>query len=151
MSRPFGFLVTLPVVTVLAAVGPAFAHHTEAGRTHTMATVRIVQPVLAGGQPLEPGTYEVIVTDRAPADNAGRASDVQRVVEFVQNRRVVATEVAEVIARTERDVVGTAGSAGSAAARVELLKGGEFLRIAISDPGARYLIHLPAAGGPLQP
>ena len=144
------------VIATLAGSGAASAHHTEPGRVHLMSTVRIAQPVLAGGQPLAPGTYEVIVTDERPGLNTANP-DAQRTVEFVQNGNVVAREVAEVFPASEREAVGTSGTAddaGSAArrpsARVQLLKGGEFLRVAISDSAARYLIHLPTGAAPIQ-
>ena len=59
---------------------------------------------------------------------------------------MVAREVAEVFPSSERPI-GTSGTTGSkmAKAAVQKLQGGEFLRIAINDGGARYLIHLPTA------
>lgn len=122
--------------------GSAAAHHTTPGAAHTMATVRITEPVLAEGKPLAPGTYEVIVTDEHPPLEAGTPSENQRWVEFVQNRRVIAREIAEVFPASEQAVVGTSGS-HDARAVVQRLRGDEFLRIAVNDGGARYLIHLP--------
>jgi hypothetical protein len=49
--------------------------------------------------------------------------------------------VATVIAAEPR-AIGTSGGAG-ARSRVDLLKGGEFVRISISREGERFLIHLP--------
>jgi hypothetical protein len=121
----------------------AFAHHTTAGRAHP--TVQITQQILADGKPLAPGTYEIWVTDERPDVKAGVPSENQRVVQFVQNGQVVAREIAEVFPAGERPV-GTSGSM-SARARVEMLRGGEFLRVSFNDPAGRFLIHLPTGSG----
>ncbi len=136
MSR---LLLCMCAAALLAA--PAAGHHQTPGKSHAVATVTIAEPVKAGGRPLAPGTYEVWILDQHPELNAGAPSNAQRVVELHQGGKVVATDVAEVFA-SERSG-GTAGSAGMAKAVVQKLRGGEFLRIAINDAGARYLIHLP--------
>jgi hypothetical protein len=125
-------------------ISSAWAHHTTPGRVHPKVT--ITQPVMADGMPLAPGTYEIWITDERPAAGAG-SSDAQRVVEFTQNGQVVAREVAEVFPRAGREVVGTSGTAGSARARVEMLRGGEFVRVSINEADGRYLIHLPTGAG----
>jgi hypothetical protein len=124
---------------------PAAAHHTTPGKSHAVATVTLNEPVKADGKPLAAGTYEVWILDEQPAVNAGAPSNAQRVVELHQNGKMVAREVAEVFG-SERPI-GTSGTTGSRMGKavVQKLRGGEFVRIAISDAGARYLIHLPTA------
>ena len=135
----------LSSVAVLALAAPLAAHHETAGKSHAVATVTITEPVKANGQPLAPGKYEVWILNDRPA-TAGEPSNAQRVVELHQNGKMVAKDVAEVFGATERPV-GTSGTTGSRMGKavVQKLRGGEFLRIAISDGGARYLIHLPTA------
>ena len=126
---------------VAAAVAtPAYAHHTNAAMSHTMATVRIPDGLMAEGKPLPAGIYELIITDERPAAEAGVPSENQRWVEFVQGGKVVAREIAEMFPDAERPV-GTSGS-NSAHAVVQPLRGGEFVRVAVNAGGARYLIHL---------
>lgn len=137
------------LLSTLAAVGlaaPVAAHHQTAGKSHAVATVTITEPVQADGKPLAPGTYEVWILDDHP-NLTGTPSNAQRVVELHQNGKMIAKDVAEVFPAGERPV-GTSGTAGSRMrqAAVQKLRGGEFLRISISDAGARYLIHLPTAG-----
>jgi hypothetical protein len=60
----------------------------------------------------------------------------------MQGGKVVAREIAEVFAAGER-AVGTSGSTGASSAQVQRLSGGEFVRVAITEGGSRYLIHLP--------
>ena len=121
----------------------AFAHHTMPGRSHPK--VEITQQVMVGGAPLAPGTYELWITDERPDVGAGAPSENQRVVQFAQNEKVVATDIAEVFQRAERPV-GTSGTAGASRAQFHPLSGGDFFRIVITDPDARYLIHLPSEG-----
>jgi hypothetical protein len=124
-----------------ALAAPVAAHHQTPGKSHAVATVTITEPVKAGGKPLAPGTYEVWILEQQPDLNAGAPSNAQRVVELHQGGRMVATDVAEVFPSEQS--VGTSGTTGMAKAVVQKLRGGEFLRIAINDAGARYLIHLP--------
>ena len=141
MSR---ILLSALATVVLAA--PAAAHHETAGKSHAVATVTISEPVKADGKPLAPGTYEVWILNDHP-NLTGTPSNAQRVVELHQNGKMIARDVAEVFAADDRPV-GTSGTTGSrmGKAAVQKLRGGEYLRIAINDGGARYLIHLPTAG-----
>jgi hypothetical protein len=107
------------------------------------ATVRITQPVLADGKPLPAGTYDIRLA--RPGPSSAGTSEAQRAVEFVSGGQVVATDIAEVLPNDEATPVGTSSEAPRAAARVEMLKGGEFLRVSVRRPDGRYLIHLPVA------
>lgn len=128
--------VGLAFVCVLAAA-PVSAHHGAA----VLGTVQITQPVLAEGKMLPPGTYEIRDTGEHVMPLPGQSEDAQTYVEFVANGTVVAREVAEVMPGRPRPV-GTAGRA-AAQPRVELLRGGDFLRVSTHRENERYLIHLP--------
>ena len=136
----------MSAIATLALATPAMAHHETPGKSHAVATVTITEPVKADGKPLPAGTYEVWILDDRPDLGAGAPSTVQRVVEFHQNGRMVAKEVAEVFPAGERPI-GTSGAEASRMGKavVQKLQGGEFLRIAINDASGRYLIHLPTA------
>ena len=133
----------LSTFAALAVANPVAAHHETPGRSHAVATVTITEPLKADGKPLAPGTYEVWILNEQPDVQAGAPSSAQRVVELHQNGKAVAREIAEVFPSDERPV-GTSGSRTGKAV-VQKLQSGEFVRIAISDGGARYLIHLPTA------
>ena len=128
----------LALVGVLAA-GPALAHHGPA----SLGTVRITDPVMAGGALLQPGTYEVRDTGEHVKPLPGQSEDAQTWVEFLANGKVMAREVAELMP-TASVAVGTSGGSGTRL-RVERLKGDEFVRVSTSRNGERYLIHLPYA------
>lgn len=141
MSR---LLLSCCVAAVLG-VSSAWAHHTMPGRTHP--TVTLNQSVMVDGKPLAAGTYEIWVTNERPDVGAGAPSDAQRVVEFARNNQVVARTIAEVFPGGGREAVGTSGNTGTARARAQVLRGGEFVRVSFSDAEGRFLIHLPT--GPL--
>ena len=124
------------VLGMVAAAASAYA------ASVTLGTVRITQAVVAGGKPLSPGTYEVRLTDEFVPPNPGQSPDAVRIVEFVKDGQVIARDGAEVMT-PEGAAVGTSGPAGSSTPRVEMLKGGEFVRVSATRDGMRYLIHLP--------
>ncbi len=152
---------SLAAVVFVVALGAGSVSAQEAARGTGAAAsvttkVRITQAVTADGKALVPGTYELRLTSEQPPQVGGGASANQRWVEFVANGTTVAREIAEVFPFDDARAVGTS-SAGAGTAKVQLLKGGEFLRIAVTGVDGRYLIHLPvagarvSAGAPVQP
>lgn len=126
-------------IVLLAAGAAAQTPPAAAPAADSLGTVTISQPVLAGGVRLEPGTYEVRLTPETLAPLPGQTPGAERRVEFVANGAVVARDAAVV---HEPEAVGTSGTASL---RVQLLKGGEFVRVSATREGRRYLIHLPVA------
>jgi hypothetical protein len=124
----------------LLAVAPALAHHGPS----VLGTVRITQPVMAGGQILEPGTYEMRLTGEHVDPLPGQSADAEQMVEFVKDGHVMARDVAQVMPGPT-SAVGTSGGASSQA-RVERLKADDFMRVSMNREGERYLIYLPIAG-----
>ena len=132
-------LIRVAIILLVAMVATA-----AYAASVTLGTVRVTQPVLANGQPLPPGTYDVRLTDEFLPPNPGQSPDAEQVVEFVKDGMVVARGAAEVLPMC--DAVGTSGNAPAASKlRVEKLKGDEFIRIATVRDGKRYLIYLPIA------
>lgn len=123
----------------LLAVAPALAHHGPS----VLGTVRITQAVMAGGQILEPGTYEMRLTGEHVDPLPGQSADAEQVVEFVKDGRVVARDVAQVMPGPA-GAVGTSGA--SSQARVERLKADDFVRVSMNREGERFLVFLPIAG-----
>jgi hypothetical protein len=123
----------------LLAAAPALAHHGPSA----LGTVRITQPVLAGGQILQPGAYEVRLTGEHVTPLPGQSEEAEQVVEFVSGGRVAARDVAEVMPGSAGPIGTTGGAAGSA--RVERLKADDFVRVSMSREGERFLIYLPLA------
>ena len=125
-------------LAVMLVAGPVLAHHAAS----SLGTVRITQPVMAGGTTLQPGTYEIRLTGEHMKPLAGQSEDAVQQVEFIANGTVAAKYAAEVL--TGDDVpVGTSG--GTTRGRFDLLKGGDFARVSMSRGGEKFLIHLPVA------
>ena len=120
------------------ATGPAFAHHGPS----VLGTVQLADAVMVGNMPLQPGTYEIRLTGEHLKPLPGNSGEAGQVVEFVKDGVAVGTDGAEVMSAATAPV-GTSGR--STRARVERLKGDEFLRISMVKDGERYLIHLPLA------
>ena len=99
-------------------------------------TVRLPQPVLASGHLLPAGTYDLRITNERPAAPSGALNELQRVVEFWANGSVAGRDVAEVF---------PAPGPAVPTAAVQLLKEGEYVRVAINASDARYLVHLPVS------
>ena len=113
---------------------------TTAGAS-VLTTVQISTPVLAGGTLLAAGRYEVRLTAEHPTP--GQPRNAQESVEFVVNGKVVARDVAEILYDDDSPSIGASSQRTKTGTRVELLKGGEFLRISVKREHERYLIHLP--------
>jgi hypothetical protein len=111
--------------------------------TVVLAAVRITHRVLADGKPLPEGTYELRATNERPTPAAGQSPDAERWVEFVTGGTVVAREVAVVLRDDDRPTVGASSIPSRSGTHVEMLKGGEFLRISVRRGGEQYLLYLP--------
>ena len=138
------------VAFLLAAfTGVAAAQQGQVPTTETaLGSVRIPRAVKADGKDLRAGTYQVRLTAQE-ASPAVPGIKMERWVEFVQGGKVAGREVASIIPGDEvkdtqpgPDLPGRQPRAGS---RVEMLKGGEYLRVWITRGGVQYLIHLPPA------
>ena len=118
----------------------------------TLGTITIPRPVTADGKPLPRGRYTVRLTAQtAQPPVPGQISDLNRWVEFVSGGQVRGREVVSIVPANEvsmtmpgPDMPGHVGRNGS---RVEMLKGGEYLRVWIARGGNHYLVHLPPQGG----
>ena len=130
------FLLSLIVIT---------AQLTGQARTdaNVLATVRITTTVLANGAPLPPGTYDVRLTQERPTPAVGQSWEARQWVEFVAKGTVVGREIAEVLRDNELPPVGASSLRVPDGTRVEMLKGGEFLRVSVKRDGVRYLVYLP--------
>lgn len=131
------------ICTLSASTITARSIQAAGGDVNVLATVRITTRVMAGGMPLSPGTYVIRLTQERPTPLAGQSPDAQRWVEFVADGKVIAREIAEVLQDDDLPLVGASSLPVRAGTRVDLLKGGEFLRISVKRDRERYLIYLP--------
>lgn len=144
------------IAAVLATTGVFTLDSTAAGRVAprvqadvpggeaALGSVRIGRRVMADGKPLAAGTYQVRLTAQTAQPSArGASASLERWVEFVQGGQVKGREVVSIVPRDEIKQVAKTNPPASGSARVELLKGNEYLRVWINQSGVHYLIHLP--------
>jgi hypothetical protein len=118
----------------------------QTGNT-TLGTVTLGKAVMADGQKLTAGTYQVRLTSDAPKPGAGQSPDAERYVEFLRGGKVVGREVATVVTAADiNQVADSARRPAPGASRVELLKGNDYLRVWINRSGTHYIINMPVAG-----
>jgi hypothetical protein len=131
--------------TVLAAavgLGPVCAQ-TVPVRTMTLGTVRIPRLVKADDQPLNAGTYVVRLTGEALAPATGETPNLEQRVEFLQAGIVKGKAVASIVPPDQIGQVAQEPVPEPGTARVETLKGEEYVRVWINKDGMSYLIYLP--------
>jgi len=108
-----------------------------------LGAVSIPRRVMADGQTLSAGEYQVRLTARsATPDTVGALSVLERWVEFSQGDDVRGREVVTIVPNDEIGDVAKSASPSSGASRVELLKENEYMRVWINQGGTHYLIHL---------
>ena len=151
-----GAVASVLFVASAAAVTPAQMQGSGAAQLPAgevvLGTVSIPRAVMADGKTLPAGRYTVRLTaDTASTPAPGATAALERWVEFVQGGQVRGRELASIVPAGEEkdtmpgpDMPGRLGRSGS---RVEMLKGGDFLRVWIARNGNNYLLHLPPAGG----
>jgi hypothetical protein len=112
-----------------------------------LGSVRLSRAAKANGEALKPGTYQVRLTPQAAEQKApGATATYERWVEFVQGGQVKGKEVVSIVPSGDISKVAKGGAPGTGKAKVELLKGDDYLRVWINRGGNHYLIHLvPAA------
>ena len=112
----------------------------------SLGSVTLNKKVMADGQPLAPGTYQVRLTGDIPKPAAGQSPDAERYVEFVRGGKVVGREVATLVASAEVGPIAKGDKPpASGGSKVELLKGNVYLRVWINRGGTHYFIHLPVS------
>ncbi len=147
MTRRAIFSVLAGAVAVmLVAQMSVMQAQTSAQAQTTLGTARLTKGVMADGKALAAGSYTLRLVADAVKPVSGQGPDNAKWVEFVQGGQVKGRELASVVPQAEVKAVikGTAPAANTA--KVELLKGGEYLRVWANRGGSHYLIHLVVAG-----
>ena len=140
----FVCMVTLLSLANLPGL-PADASAQTAGNT-ALGTVTLSRAVMADGQRLTAGTYQVRLTNDLPKPGVGQSADSERYVEFVRAGKVVAREVATVVPESEiKQILDSPRRPAPGSSRVEVLKGDDYVRVWLNRGGTNYIIHLPVA------
>jgi hypothetical protein len=111
-----------------------------------LGLVRLAKGVKADGKALAAGTYQVRLTaQQATPDAKGETPSLERWVEFVQKGQVKGREVVTIVPQSEIALVQKDSPPHANAAKVEMLKGGNYVRLWINKGGNHYLVHFPVA------
>jgi hypothetical protein len=139
------YAISLLALATALSVGGAVVQEKQPAKAAggVLTTVHITQSVMANGKPLPAGVYELRLTNERPNPLPGQSPDAERWVEFVANGAVVGRDVAVVLRDDDLPSIGASSVPSRDGTRVELLKGGEFLRISVRRGGERYLVYLP--------
>jgi hypothetical protein len=114
----------------------------QTGGATNLGTVRIPRAVKADGQALAAGTYQVRVTEtQASPPAAGQTPQYERWAEFLQGGQVRGREVVTIVPASDISQVADMKPPASGSQRVEVLKGGDYLRLWLNRGGTHYLIH----------
>ena len=109
-----------------------------------LGSVHIPKNVKADGKPLPSGTYQVRLTPQtATPDAKGQTATLERWVEFVKGGKVAGREVVTIIPQSEIAKVQKDAPPRANSAKVETLKGGDYMRLWINKSGNHYLVHFP--------
>jgi hypothetical protein len=123
---------------------PTTAEEPTAPGAMVLGTVRLPKGVKADGKDIAPGSYQVRLTaDEAKPDARGSSEKLERWVEFVKGGTVVGREVVSIVPAAESKLVQKDTPPASGAAKVETLKGGDYVRVWFNKAGTYYLVHLP--------
>ncbi len=133
------------VLVALVAVSGAANAQTMAKKTASLGSVKIGRSVMADGKPLAAGTYTLRVSDEMPAKIVGQTLDESRWIEFLQGGQVKGRELATVLSKSAlKDLTRKSAAPAPGSAKVQLLKGGDYVRVWVNAGGTQYLIHLGA-------
>jgi hypothetical protein len=142
-------LVVGALVGALALPVSLLAQTSGASAGTSLGSVTLKTAVMADGQRLPAGTYQVRLTGDTPKPGVGQSPDSERYVEFVRGGKVVGRELATLVPQAEIAQVVNPNSPRPATGgtRVELLKGDDYVRVWINRSGMNYFVHLPPAKG----
>lgn len=134
-----GRILSAVLVAVVAVSGAVSAQVKKAA---SIGTVKIGS-VVADGKPLAAGTYALRVSDEMPAKVVGQTLDESRWIEFTQAGQVKGRELATVLSKDAlKDMTRKSAAPAAGTAKVQMLKGGDYVRVWINSGGTNYLIHL---------
>lgn len=120
------------------AISPLFAA-AQAGES--LGSVRLPRAVIANGQPLAAGTYAARLSDESVSRVVGQSTEGTRWVEFVAGGQVRGRELATIVAPADVKQVAKGTPPPQGTARVQTLRGGDYVRVWLNRGGTQYLIH----------
>ena len=140
-----GVYAALFVVWAAAAHNMLSAGAIEQGDAAVIGSIHLTQAVMADGKVLPAGMYQVRLTSDQPTPAAGQSPTGERWIEFVKNGTVAGREVATVISADDIDKIVKGPRPKTNGSRLDVLKGGDYVRVWINRGGTDYIINMPPA------
>jgi hypothetical protein len=138
-------LVTAALITVGAAAWTTPFPPEPCSKRAGLGSIQLPHAVLANGKPLTPGTYQVSLTSEQPTPPVGQSPGGACWVEFLREGTAVGREVATLIPSGEIDQVAKGPKPKPNDSRVDVLKGGDYIRAWIQRGNVHYIINMPRA------
>ena len=136
--------VGLMWVTLAVVLAAASGVDAQPAAQMNLGSVAIPRAVRADGKPLPAGSYQVRLTpEEARPAAAGQTPNLERWVELVRGGQVRGREVVTIVPASDMKAIAEGTPPPNGGSKVELLKGGDYLRVWINRGGQHYLIHLP--------
>jgi hypothetical protein len=126
----------------IVAAGVAAFIMDVATTPRTLGIVQIPQAVLADGRLLPPETYELQLTADEVTPAPGQAVGAERWIAFVLRGAVVGRELASVIPDADIDKIAEGPPPATGTSRIDVLKGGEYVRVWVNHDSVHYIINL---------
>jgi hypothetical protein len=101
-----------------------------------------IPAVTANGQALPAGTYTLRLSSDAVTPVVGQSADAAKWVEFVQGGQVKGKELATVVPAAEVKQIAKMAPPAAGTAKVQTLKGADYVRVWFNKGGTHYLVHL---------
>jgi hypothetical protein len=135
------------VATLVAGLAAAavVSGQTAPAAGSSLGSVTLAKRVMADGQPLAAGTYQVRLSADVPKPGAGQTAEAERYVAFVRGGKVVGREVASVVSNADIASIVDGPRPANGGSRVDTLKGDDYVRVWINRGGMHYIIHMPPA------
>ena len=112
------------------------------GSSPSLGSIHIPKAVTADGKSLSAGTYTLRLSNDPLPPVVGQTPSESKWVEFVQGGQVKGREVATVLPTDEAKKIAKLGLPAPGTAKVQTLKGNDYLRVWINKGGTNYLVHL---------
>jgi hypothetical protein len=129
----------VPAGLLAAALGAGAAAQSSAA----LGTVQLTRSLMANGERLAPGTYQVRLSTDAVTPGAGPQGEAW--LDFVRGGKVAGRELAIVVSDADVKSIVKGASLPAGQTRVEMLKEGEYWRVWLHKGASHYFIHLPPA------
>ena len=133
------------VATLVASLSAAAVVSGQTAPTtgSSLGSVTLSKRVMADGQALAAGTYQVRLSADVPKPGVGQTAEAERYVEFVRGGKVVGREVATVVSTADIASIVKGPKPANGGSRVDTLKGDDYVRVWINRGGMNYIIHMP--------